>query len=74
MKNKNEVTGDLLFGCTVLRITPELPWNNKCLKMCPVLSWNLSIIGIPTTSRILVHVGIPTAVVPVVTWSLDGGY
>ena len=23
MKNKNEVTGNLLLGCTVLRITPE---------------------------------------------------
>ena len=25
MKNKNEVTGNLLLGCTVLRITPEVP-------------------------------------------------
>ena len=25
MKNKNEVTGNLLLGCTVLRITPEFP-------------------------------------------------
>ena len=25
MKNKNEVTGDLLLGCTVLRITREVP-------------------------------------------------
>ena len=25
MKNKNEVTEDLLVGCTVLRITPEFP-------------------------------------------------
>ena len=24
MKNKNEVTGNLLLGCTVLRITPEV--------------------------------------------------
>jgi len=66
MKIKNEVTGNLLLGCTVLRITPEfpggvtifflehaagmpawlpipaiileLPWNNKCLKMCAILS------------------------------------
>ena len=73
MKNKNEVTGNLLLGCTVLRISPEvpgavttfllehaagmpgygvpipaimsqLPWNNKCLKICPVLSLNLSIV------------------------------
>ena len=25
MKNKNEVTGNLLLGCTVLRITREFP-------------------------------------------------
>ena len=25
MKNKNEVTGNLLLGCTVLRITREVP-------------------------------------------------
>ena len=25
MKNKNEVTEDLMVGCTVLRITPEFP-------------------------------------------------
>ena len=25
MKNKNEVTGHLLLGCTVLRITREVP-------------------------------------------------
>ena len=25
MKNKNKVTGNLLLGCTVLRITPEFP-------------------------------------------------
>ena len=24
-ENKNEVTGNLLLGCTVLRITPEFP-------------------------------------------------
>ena len=28
MKNKNEVTGNLLLGCTVLRITREVPGAN----------------------------------------------
>ena len=40
MKNKNEVTGNLLLGCTVLRITREVPgavtiscWNMQ--SACP---------------------------------------
>ena len=53
MKNKNEVTGHLLLGCTVLRITRELPWNKQCLKMCPVLSCNLSIVGSQGCARML---------------------
>ena len=40
MKNKNEVTGNLLLGCTVLRITPEFPGA--------ILTWMLeSVAGMP---------------------------
>ena len=33
MKNKNEVTGNLLLGCTVLRITREVPGATTTLRL-----------------------------------------